>query len=320
MRRLTRVLLILLGLLLAIYLGGSWYFSNLIIAFDTHTLAEGAAENGSPTDYDLPAPEDVRIASDDVTLAGWLFRQEGADCGVVMMHGMGATRYGMLEYAPLFWQHGCDLLLYDHRRHGDSTKTFGTFGYFEKRDAVAAIDWFAQTTGLQPGQIGLFGESYGATTGLQAAALRPDIAFVAVDSPFRDLPTEITEEGVRRYGGAIKLMAPGAFLIAGARAGFWPWAVSPLKAAASIQIPTFIVHSQQDDLILPYHSSDIFARIPGNRKILHLTDWGAGHTQSISANRPAYQSFLDEFLATYAPAFERIGSHSKILTPDSHRS
>lgn len=303
MRRLTRILLILLGLLLVIYIAGSWYFSNLIIAFDTDTLAQGAAENGPPTAYGLPAPEDVRIPNGNVTLAGWLFRQEGAECGVVIMHGMSATRYGMLAYAPLFWQRGCDLLLYDHRRHGDSTKTYGTFGYFEKRDAVATIDWFAQATGLQPGQVGLFGESYGAATGLQAAALRPDIAFVAVDSPFRDLKTELSEEGVRRYGPAIKIMVPGALVVAAVRARFWPWAVSPMAAAASIQVPTFIVHSQQDELILPYHSTDVFARIPGERKVLHLTDWGAEHTQSITANFPAYQQFMDEFLDAYAPGF-----------------
>ena len=97
------------------------------------------------------------------------------------------------KYAPLFWERGCDLLIFDARYHGESTGDYGTYGYYEKLDTSKAIDWFSQQVGLPPERIGLLGESYGAATALETAALRPDIAFAAADSSYRDLETIISE-------------------------------------------------------------------------------------------------------------------------------
>ncbi|NTV90496.1 MAG: hypothetical protein HGA22_09095, partial [Clostridiales bacterium] len=92
------------------------------------------------------------------------------------------------------WSRGCDLLFYDHRYHGASTGDYGTYGYYEKQDALAALSWFEQRAGLQPSQIGLMGESYGAATALQAGPLAPELAFIAADSPYGDLETIIREQ------------------------------------------------------------------------------------------------------------------------------
>ncbi|MCA9938751.1 MAG: alpha/beta fold hydrolase [Anaerolineales bacterium] len=291
-------------LLLTVYLGGSWYFSSVLITFSRATLAEDAALSEDPVALGLSPPEEVSIAAGDVTLAGWYFdNPDAGNCGVLLLHGRSSTRYGMLRFAPLFWDHGCDLLLYDARYHGNSTGQYGTYGYYESDDALAALDWFTQRTGLPRAQVGLMGTSYGAATALLAAAKAPDIAFVAADSSYRDMKTIVTEQGVQQYGGFVRLFIPGAFAVAGLRAHFDPYAVSPMLAAAQIRVPAFLLHSLQDTYTLPAHSQDIYDHLGETRKVLYLTDWGASHSASVTTNLAGYQAYMDDFLAAYVPQF-----------------
>lgn len=305
-RKLLTALLVIDLLVIVAYLGGSWYFSGILLAFPHATFAEdqARADIPEPEDLGLPTPEDVTIAAAGETLAGWYFENDlNGDCGMLLLHGRSSTRYGALRFAPLFWDRGCDLLLFDARYHGDSTGEFGTYGFHESDDTLAALDWFTNRTGLSRSQVGLMGTSYGAATALLTAAKAPDIAFVAADSPYRDLETIIVEQGVQQYGQFVKLFVPGAFWIAGLRADFDPYAVSPMAAAAQIEAPVFLLHSQQDSYTLPHHSQDIYNNLGDEEGVLYLTDWGAAHSASITVNFDGYDAYMDDFLAQYAPQF-----------------
>ena len=305
-RKILVAFLVIDLLLIAVYLGGSWYFSGILLAFPRNTLVEDEARTDlpEPAELGLPAPENVTFAAADETLAGWYFENDlNGDCGMLLLHGRSSTRYGALRFAPLFWDRGCDLLLFDARYHGDSTGEFGTYGYHESDDMLAALDWFTGRAGLSPSQVGLMGTSYGAATALLAAAKAPDIAFVAADSPYRDLQTIIIEQGVQQYGDFVRLFVPGAFWIAGLRADFDPYAVSPVTAAAQIEAPVFLLHSQQDSYTLPYHSQDIYDNLADAEGVLYLTDWGAAHSASITVNFDGYATYMDDFLAQYVPQF-----------------
>lgn len=305
MKRALVVMGVVLLALLGVYLAASWYFSSMIVKFDPKTLAEERAKRGDPADFGLPAPEEVQIPADGVTLAGWYFENPGeGDCGVVLLHGIRVNRYAMLKYAPLFWPQGCDLLAYDHRYHGGSTGEYGSYGFYEKQDALAALQWFAQRSGLSLDQIGLMGESYGAATALQAAALQPGLAFVAGDSPYASLEAIIGEQAVQRFGPVVRPLVPGALAVAGLRAGFDPGEVSVTEAADDIQVPVFLSHSATDEYTVSRHSEEIYARLeeaPCTR--LHLTDWGSAHTDSINDDFGAYQAQVEEFLGACVRGF-----------------
>ena len=162
-RKILVAFLVIDLLLIAVYLGGSWYFSGILLAFPRNTLVEDEARTDlpEPAELGLPAPENVTFAAADETLAGWYFENDlNGDCGMLLLHGRSSTRYGALRFAPLFWDRGCDLLLFDARYHGDSTGEFGTYGYHESDDMLAALDWFTGRAGLSPSQVGLMGTSY----------------------------------------------------------------------------------------------------------------------------------------------------------------
>ena len=308
MKKRTRwiVLGIILMILVGMYLYASYFFSNQLIARDMRSLAEDLAQTdrGSYTDSGLPEPENVSINNGEITLKGWFFDNEAdGDCGVLLLHGYGGTRNGVLQYAPLFWERGCDLLAYDARGHGDSSDAYHTYGYYEKEDGKAALDWFAAKTGLPHSQIGLAGVSYGAATVLQMLPLVDDVAFVLADSPYQDLRTIVEHQSTAQFGSLVKPFVPSAFILAELRADFDADAVSPINGITETDVPVFLTHSLQDEFTPVTNSEAIFAKSnPAITEFL-LTDWGASHAASIIVDYDLYKQNVTEFLATYTPDF-----------------
>lgn len=294
------------AVLVLIYGAGSYYFSNVLMTRETQTLAESEAnmaEVGVPA-IALPAPEAATIEAGDMTLRGFFYdnEQEG-ECAVLMLHGYTGTRYGTLQYAPLFWQRGCDLLAYDARGHGESDDAFHTYGYFEKEDGVAAYQWLLERTGLDPADVGLVGVSYGAATVLQMLPLTPEVAFVLSDSPYQDLKTIVTHQAAAQFGPWVAYFVPGAFFISELRAGFEAGEVSPRNAVQRAGAPVLIIHSRTDEFTSYTHSEAIYANANPATTELVITDWGSPHARDILTDYPAYEQLVASFLAAYAPDF-----------------
>lgn len=290
--------------LLAAYGAALWFFSSLIIASDTQSLADAAAEGDTPAGFGLPEPEVIAIDAGGVTLAGWYFANPAdAGCGLMFLHGFHGTRYHALNWAPLFWERGCHILAYDHRGQGASSPAFHTYGFYEKQDAVAALDWFAERAGLERSQIGVFGVSYGAATALQMAPMTPDIAFVGADSAYSDL-REIVGYQARQISPAFApLLLPGALRVAELRADFDVDAVVPERSIAEIEAPVLLIHSLTDEYTFSTHSEDIYSNSDKNRTVLELTDWGAPHGRSILTDPDGYRRIVADFLAQHAPDY-----------------
>jgi dipeptidyl aminopeptidase/acylaminoacyl peptidase len=314
MRRkvLGSAVLVLLLLVAGFYLWNCWYLSGAVVAFKQSTLEEVRDRTEpvlGPYDLDelgLPEPEDISLdVGDDIVLSGWFFENElDRECSVVLLHGRGGARVETFMYVPLFWDRGCHVVMFDARHHGESTGEYATFGYYEKDDTLQVVDWLSRRTGLETSQIGLMGVSYGAATVLQAAALEPDLAFVAAEAPFQDLPTLLGEQAEERYGALGRyVLIPTVLLFAGWRADLEPAALSPMLAARAISAPVFLIHSLQDESIPASHSDAIYANIAHDRKVLFVTDWGAPHAQSMNTGPETFKAYVDDLLDRYVPGF-----------------
>ena len=295
---------IVVVLLLLVYVGGSWYLGDLLINRSTSTLADSQAamaELGLPV---LPTPENVTIQNGDVSLTGFFYDNEKVgECAVILLHGYTGTRYSALQYAPLFWERGCDLLAYDARGHGESSPAFHTYGYYEKQDAQAAYTWLLARTGFEPEQVGLTGVSYGAATSLQAAPLLPETAFIIADSSYESLDAIVSRQAVEQFGSWTKPFIPVAFAFASLRADFDVNAVSPKEVVNNTAVPILLIHSRTDAYTPYTHSEAIYANSNPATTVLHITDWGSAHGRDIFTDFDAYKQMVDEFLAQYAPDF-----------------
>lgn len=297
-------------LLVVAYFGGSWVFSSKLIGQQF-----GSDEQAHFADFRLPQPEAVTLTNGKTKLAGWYFanpRAGTAQCAVVMLHGFVINKAVILPFTPMFWDRGCDLYLYDLRSHGESSREFSTYGVHDKEDELLAVDWLAKRTRLPDGRIGLWGVSYGAATSLQAAVVRPDLAFVVADASYASLFDIASFQAGKIFGSWAKIFVPGALLVSGWRAGFDPSRASPEKAVRGLKTPVLLIHSTADEFT-PYQQSEkIYARSDHAHTVLALTRWGAPHGESYLTDPVAYTRIVDNFLAKNVPNF---GSRQAAATP-----
>ena len=103
-----------------------------------------------------------------------------------------------------------------------SREEYCTYGFFEKRDLVAALGT------LEHRRVVLFGSSLGAAVALQAAPLEPRVCGVIAEAPFASLESIVRD---RAPWFATKSEVGGALRLAGERGRFRVDEVSPEAAA-----------------------------------------------------------------------------------------
>ena len=306
-------LFVFLTVLLAAYTGITYYLSSLVLDTPNRSLEEsyGIATEQWKVNVDsiraaLPPVEEISFTSpvDSITLRGWLYRRPRANCGIVFAHGYHDNRMSMLKYTPTFNDCGCDLLLYDHRGFGESDEAYGTGGINEATDLLAAHSFLRKQTGLTDRQIGWLGESWGASTLLQAAGRREiEPAFVIAESPFADWATAITERGVKDYGAVLNVFTPGTFRWVAYRSASDFVGASPLKSAERIKVPVLLFHSKQDTLTAPAQSDRIAEKIRPDLLTYHALDWGAWHAHNVVWRKREYETLLRQFVEQRQPSF-----------------
>ncbi len=258
----------------------------------THEVDEGKIVEA---DFNAWPKEQFQVDSPfGYKLNAMYFPVAGSHKTVVMSHGITWSLYGMVKYMGCFYKRGYNVLLYDLRHHGRSGGPNTTFGFYEKHDLKVMVDWaFAK---LGPGgKVGTFGESLGAATTLQEAALDSRLSFIAVDCPYADLRrlllTRLKEDFHLPLPFLIDLASWWSRLLSGMTVD----KVSPIAGIPAIQAPLLFLHGAEDTFIPPEHSIDM-AKLAGERATLYLAP-NAGHAQAYWNNREEYDFVVGEFLA-----------------------
>jgi pimeloyl-ACP methyl ester carboxylesterase len=138
------------------------------------------------------------VTSDGIRIAGWWIpaAESGPDGPtVVIVHGYGDNKSGMLEYAT-FLHDRYNLVLFDLRNSGQSTGTLTTQGSQEQRDLAAILDWVVGVK--RPAQLVVFGQSMGGHTAVNVVAEDPRVEALILDSTHDRLSTAM----VARIGNA----------------------------------------------------------------------------------------------------------------------
>lgn len=138
----------------------------------------------TPRDTGLSCQDVSFAASDGLVLRGW-YLPSGNGAAIIVGHGIGG--YRELGPAEVLARHGYGVLTFDWRAHGESDGELCTFGYYEVCDVEGALAWLQAQPEVDPGRIGMLGQSMGAVTAVRAAAAIPDIQAVVVDSPYPSL-------------------------------------------------------------------------------------------------------------------------------------
>jgi alpha-beta hydrolase superfamily lysophospholipase len=105
---------------------------------------------------------------------------------IILSHGFRVPRAKMRSIAALEYRHGCNVLFFDYRGHGDSDLVAVSGGNAEVSDLAAAVDVAARQPETRPGEIFIHGFSMGAAVALLLPP-RAEVAGIIADSPYARL-------------------------------------------------------------------------------------------------------------------------------------
>ena len=227
-------------------------------------------------------------------LHGLYIPLERAHKTIVISHGIESNLNASIKFVNMFRDFGFNVLIYDLRNHGLSGGKNTTYGYYEKYDLRAMVDWAFMRLG-PGGLVGTMGESMGGAISLQHAAIDDRTAFCIATSTFSDLRQLLVYRFKYEFKLPVFPFVQLADFMTTLLSGLSFSAVSPLRDVQEINLPAMLIHGENDKFVPAQMSKDLFnAKVKGIR-VLYLAQ-KAGHTDSFSINREEYNRQVRSFL------------------------
>jgi dipeptidyl aminopeptidase/acylaminoacyl peptidase len=239
------------------------------------------------------------VASDGVRLQGWYLQPHNAPTdAVILLHGVGSSKNGMIGFATEFLSKGYSVLIPDSRGHG-SSGGIASYGIREAMDVSLWYKWLRRQ-GHTKCICGL-GESMGGAILLQSLNHVP-FCSVVVESPF----ASFREIAYLRVGQFLNtgswpgktLLRPAvefAFVYGWLSRGVWLPNASPEASIASTKVPVLLIHGTADANIPLGQSERIFSRHSGPAALWMVPN--AGHC---GASAVAGREFYERVIAWFA--------------------
>jgi pimeloyl-ACP methyl ester carboxylesterase len=139
-----------------------------------------------------------------VALAGLYYPpSQPAAPGVLLLHQRGGRKENWTSLAQLLQKNGYAVMTVDFRGHGQSK---GVVNWLQAdQDVLAAYDFLAGQSEVDPSRIALIGASIGTQEAITFAAVHPDqVRGVAMLSTF---DSNTIEQAIQTYPGPVLLMA-----------------------------------------------------------------------------------------------------------------
>jgi fermentation-respiration switch protein FrsA (DUF1100 family) len=286
-RRIIATFLILAGTLSVGYLGISSYVAEQLVYRTPTPIQRTPASLGLRfANVTFPSREDHLV------LKGWFIPgvlPDGrltADRTIVVVHGTWANREDrgdkQLELTGDLARRGLAILAFDMRGMGESPPAPLSFGYYEQRDVLGAVDYLragplAFPELGRPRAIGGLGVSMGAATLLIASANEPSIKAVVSDSAYAEI-VPLIERDLSRYqvaviGSVPWVFAPSALVMARLLYGVDYFAVRPVDSVAGVAPrPLLLIHGARDEYI-PVINFDRLHKAASSPPTSQVTSW-----------------------------------------------
>ncbi|AVP65502.1 alpha/beta hydrolase [Clostridium botulinum] len=294
------ILLILLILLLVIVFVVSWRLTDVVIypiVRKAEFTYQKEIEQGGfvEEEFNKLEKEEITIKSPfGYDLKGMYFPGKNPKETVIICHGIKCNLYNSVKYMKIFMEKGFNGVIYDHRNHGSSGGENTTFGYYEKQDLKVVADWVFERNG-EDSIVGIHGESMGAGTILQNAAIDDRIAFYVADCPYSSMKGILQLRLKEDYKLPAFPFIPVASFISKLRVGVLFSQVSPIKDIEKVETPILFIHGIEDEYIPKEMSIDMYKNKRIGIKDIYLAP-NADHAESYIKNKKEYKERIYKFL------------------------
>lgn len=238
-------------------------------------------------------------AEDGVTVYGTCYSLDESveNDLVILIHGAGGDRISVEPLAKMYLDNGYQVIAYDQRDSGKSEEEIVTFGYLEKLDLEAVVDYARTRTS---GEIILHGQSMGASTAALYAATEhgnENVDAVILDSPYSSMEALFLEVW---HEMDISESIPDPYMIwctnwyLSWKYGFDFKDADIVKESADNKVKTLVIESAKDTLATPEQVEQIYAAIGASKKQLWIVD--AKHIEGFVDYPQDYQEKVLDFL------------------------
>jgi fermentation-respiration switch protein FrsA (DUF1100 family) len=283
-KRILIVVTSLIILLIGMFIGFSYFIGDQIVASSTQLVTNEKTRNIHDLvwkDYGFnyeSFSQTYKIENINLTSSfdghaipvDFIYSNDKNSNIVIMAHGLGGNRQTNYPRAEFFLKNGYNVITYDQRSSGENVAEKTTFGYWEKYDIIDCIKYakdFAKDK-----KIGVWGESFGGATAVQAVAfenVQEDIAFLALDCPVSNMEWMISDQmKSMEIGIPIEYMMWCGNIINSFRLGFSYNEADAAKEAHKIRIPTLVINSEIDKVTPYFMGKDIYDNLASTKKSL----------------------------------------------------
>ena len=305
------VLLGILGLLLiAALLIGYFGFRFSILRREVHPHTEESLVRSSFADYipqikegwawidAQPWQKQQILSRDGLKLAARYLPHENARGTAILCHGYRSQ--GDVDFSVgsrMFYEMGLNVLLIDHRSHGESEGKYICYGVKERYDVLGWVEHLNKTFGADT-PIVLAGMSMGSATVQMASGLElpRNVKCVIADCGFTS-PWDINYKVARDMHLPAFVMIPVANIFCKLLAGFGLREYSTLDAQKVNKLPTLFIHGTGDDFVPCEMSKENYEACQAPKKLVLIPE--AGHCKCYFYDKELYSGSIREWVDTY---------------------
>ena len=229
---------------------------------------------------------------DSLKLEAWYIPVDSAAGTVLLFHGHGGNKSGVIKEAESFNKMGYNTLLVDFRAHGNSEGNTCTIGFDESEDVKLAYDYISNKGEKN---IVLWGISMGASTITKAVKdyqLNPKK--IILEMPFGTIKDAVI--------GRVKMMGlppqPIATLLTfwgGTEHGFWAFSMKPQEFASTIKCPVLLQWGKNDPRVSKNEEEILFNNLPNSNKKFVIYET-AGHESLCKKENEKWKNEIAAFL------------------------
>lgn len=210
---------------------------------------------------------------------------------VLLLHGVGDNREGMIAHAAVLLRYGFSVLIPDARAHGESEGRLATYGLKERDDVARWVEWLRHR---RPRRClyGL-GESMGAAMLLESLPRLPRLCAVVAESPFASFREIAYDRIGQRFGASAwlgrSLLRP--MVESGLAWTRWRYGLDLERAAPESvhgEVPLLLIHGRLDHKAPLRHCRRIQRSWRGPVTLWEVD--GASHSAAITAAPSEFES------------------------------